>query len=300
MLYDCHSNAMRCPLNCGRVQDDVFCEKLHKMEKQFVVPKSFTIPPLRILNVAFLLSTFVINERFPVSSDPPQHYLLPANYAFAIWGVIYSFLTIFAVYQLIPSTYDSKRINQGYSYWFLVNLVANSTWIIVYTKGWIGLSVVVILMILLTLARIFIVLKRDYPSISWAEWIFTQVGISLYFAWLVAASIVNIYQFTTKATPAYIAVAIFGLCLGAAIEGGVALWAKDPLVAGVGFWAIFAIAFRWDHKQQEIAITGFALSTLLLVLSVGLTVWHFKGLNSQRCARAKLDSEAKHLIHVQV
>jgi hypothetical protein len=262
------------------------------------LPQSFVLP-LRILNAIFLLVTFLVNGIYPAFAPNTVgeisakflNYLTPAGYAFSIWGIIYFFLAVFGVYQLIPSTYDSKRINQGYSYWLLINCIANSVWIVVWQNQFIGVSVGVILVILLTAGRIYIVLKREYdPSESWVEWTCTQVGISLYFAWLIAASIVNIYAFATTATEPYINISIFGLCLGAVIEGSLAVWGRDPFLSGVGAWAIFAIAINWNGQQQEIAITGFTLSALLLGLTFGLSLWHVFRLIDKRTA-VKSESE---------
>ena len=60
----------------------------------------------------------------------------PSGVTFAIWGIIYLFLTGFAVYQALPASWATSRNNDlifGQIGWlFAININCNSLWLIVY------------------------------------------------------------------------------------------------------------------------------------------------------------------------
>jgi len=62
--------------------------------------------------------------------------IAPANYAFVIWAVIYTLISIFAVYQALPNKWVPSRNNElifgQIKYIFAVNMIGNAIWLVVF------------------------------------------------------------------------------------------------------------------------------------------------------------------------
>lgn len=62
--------------------------------------------------------------------------ITPAGYAFSIWGVIYSLLAVFMVYQALPEEWVTDRhdtfIFEELSYHFAVNMLLNGLWLCIF------------------------------------------------------------------------------------------------------------------------------------------------------------------------
>jgi hypothetical protein len=180
-----------------------------------------------------------------------ETYITPAGYAFSIWGLIYFFLAWWGVYQLLPSTKQSQPINAGIGHIFLVNAVANVAWIFVWQYELIYLSLIIMLVILYTLALIYFNSQDFTPAASYVEYLSTQLGFRLYLGWIIAASIVNLYCASTNIVdPKFISAGVVGLVIGLLIEGGAGAYNLDPVLPGVGCWAITAIAIKQKAVPQ--------------------------------------------------
>ena len=62
----------------------------------------------------------------------------PAGYAFGIWGLIYSLILVFVIYQALPAKFVPMRNNKvifdciGYS--FALNMILNGLWLCLFTQ----------------------------------------------------------------------------------------------------------------------------------------------------------------------
>ena len=120
----------------------------------------------RIINALSITAMFIINaipfgdHSVKEISDKYPTYLTPAPYAFSIWGLIYFFLAVFAIYQIRAKSFENELINRGY--WLLVpvNALANIGWVYTWVMyGWEEKTLVCSLgfmyLILITLLGIF-------------------------------------------------------------------------------------------------------------------------------------------------
>jgi hypothetical protein len=73
--------------------------------------------------------------------------ITPANYAFAIWGLIYVGLIAYGVYQLRPAQRQDPDI-QTVNRWLIVACVAQMLWIGLFTLKYFTLSIPAMLVIL--------------------------------------------------------------------------------------------------------------------------------------------------------
>jgi tryptophan-rich sensory protein len=83
-------------------------------------------------------------------SDRFQVYFTPAGYVFAIWGLIYIGIIVFAVYQARPSQRENRRL-QALSYWFVLASAANIAWLFLWHYEQFPLTLVAMLILLAAL-----------------------------------------------------------------------------------------------------------------------------------------------------
>jgi len=83
--------------------------------------------------------------------------IAPADYAFAIWGLIYSLIIIFVIYLALPGL--KSRNDQliygtgatGMGYLFAINMFFNSFWLIIFVQNnyiAFGLDLIVVMVML--------------------------------------------------------------------------------------------------------------------------------------------------------
>jgi len=118
-------------------------------------------------------------------------YFTPANYAFAIWGVIYLLLIVSSIYQALPA--QRQNLNARKVGWlFVLSCVLNCTWITLFQYDLILPSVIVIIAFLLTLITIYIRLAIGRARVSTADRWLLHLPFSIYLGWLSVATIANI------------------------------------------------------------------------------------------------------------
>jgi len=168
---------------------------------------------------------------FPVPQDRPP--VQPAGYAFAIWGLIYLWLIVHAIFGLLrcadDAGWDSGR-------WPLfVSLGVGSGWIAVANTSPIWATVMIWVMLAGALVALFLAPRED-------RWL-VQAPLALYAGWLTAASWVSIglllggYGLTGMQTAALIAVplaVIFAAAVQIALRGA-------PEYGAAVIWALVAV-----------------------------------------------------------
>ena len=195
----------------------------------------------------------------------------PANYAFAIWGVIYLGLVAFGIYQAAPARRDNARLQRVRSPIIAASLF-QSLWVFAFQGRLFWLSVVVMIGILLSLVSAFLQSKKDSDRISRAEKWLIQIPIGVYFGWITVATVVNIASalYNSGWTGSGISPAIWTVILSAisaAIAVTITLQYRDIAFPAVIIWALVAIALR-QTSQSAILITeiGLAIGLGLLIL----------------------------------
>ena len=128
-------------------------------------------------------TTAEISDRFPLLITPP-------GYIFSIWGLIYTGLIAYGVFQVLPSRRDDARL-QRIAWLFVISCVANCAWILLWHYNQTALTVPVMLGLLLTLITIDRRIDRDAP-LRIDEIIFLRLPFSIYLGWISVATIVNL------------------------------------------------------------------------------------------------------------
>jgi benzodiazapine receptor len=156
---------------------------------------------IRILNLVTLIATITINglaNALPINglmtgeiSDSFGALFTPAGYVFAIWGVIYIALTIFGIYQVLPSQKNNERIDR-IGIWFILANLFNGSWILAWHYQQFILSLAIMLALLISLLVIYTRLKIGISKIKPAERWLMDTPFSIYLGWISVATIANV------------------------------------------------------------------------------------------------------------
>ncbi len=172
--------------------------------------------------------------------------MTPANYAFAIWGLIYLGLIALGVYQIQPAHHANPKLDP-HSYWLVLASLAQVGWIYAFLNGLYPLSMAMMLGILAALIQWYRQLAGTRATRQ-ERWLI-HYPISLYLGWISVATIVNGALTLFAAgwrggaigpegwTIALIAVAVL-------LAGTLLRRYQDVTFAGVVVWALGAIAVR--------------------------------------------------------
>jgi hypothetical protein len=196
--------------------------------------------------------------------------ITPANYAFAIWGLIYIGLIAYGIYQLRPQQRRDPTI-QRVDTFLIVACAAQIVWVYLFTMNLFWLSVVAMLVILLALIGAYLQLGIGKVRVLHDRKWLAHIPFSIYLGWISVATIVNI------ASALYISnwdgwgisatnwTAIM-LVVATAIAGVVAIQRADIAFTCVFIWAYMAIGIR--QNTPTIVGTVVASATVLGVLLV--------------------------------
>jgi hypothetical protein len=232
----------------------------------------------RALLTALFTATFVVSplltapfsgfraDQLPIPQiDPPVQ---PAGWAFSIWGLIYTWLVISAVYGLWkrPADADWNTAREP----LLVSLAIGSLWLWTANNTAIGATVMIFVMAALAIAATAAAPLRD-------RWLL-QVPVSILAGWLTAASFVSLGStaagYGLLAGPvgwAWIGI-IGALCVGVIVQRLI------PAAPGYGLTLVWALSgIIAANLGRETSVAGLAAGGIVVVVAV--VVW---GLRQQR------------------
>jgi hypothetical protein len=218
--------------------------------------------PLNGLNIGQLSNTLFA---------PVQ--IIPASYAFAIWGLIYLGLIGFGIYQLQPTQRQNPHLQQS-GYLLVFASVAQCAWIYLFLARLFPLSVIAMLGILLSLIGMYQRLGIGEQRVSRHDRWLLQTPISIYLGWITVATVVNIaialYSLNWNGWGVAPAVwTVIMMLVSAAIATYVALQRHDTAYTLVIVWALAAIAIRhWTMPLIALTGGGLAIGLVLLLLMI--------------------------------
>ncbi len=200
----------------------------------------------------------------------------PANYASAIWGLIFLGLLAYSAFQIkrvFFSEKDSCFVEQT-GYWFFIANVLNSCWVFAFVYDQLGLSVLIMIGILFSLIKIILNTDMERWDAPIEILAFVWWPICLYSGWIAVATIANISAYLSKLgwggsfldaqqwTMVVIAAAV--------VINLLLIWKRNMReFAAVGIWALVAIYFR--HKENFETLAYFALAGgLVLLVAAGI------------------------------
>lgn len=197
-------------------------------------------------------------------SDKYPTRLTPADYAFAIWSLIYCGLIAFSIYQALPKNVERFRSIRSV---YILNCAANCAWLYFWHHEAILICAMIIFVLLGTLA--FINAKLQTTD-STGEFWFAKFPFGLYFGWVTAATILNatvalVYLNIRVADS--LAVNLAAILVLATIALGIIIRFKlnnifYPLAIA---WALTAIAIKQSGQTLIVASAAVGVNILLIV-----------------------------------
>ncbi|MBD2202190.1 tryptophan-rich sensory protein [Calothrix sp. FACHB-1219] len=226
----------------------------------FVVNVISNIFPLNGLSIGQISNTLFKNVS-----------IIPANYAFAIWGLIYLGLFALGIYQFLPSQKEDADLrNTGYL--LVIASIAQSIWVYLFLSRLFVLSVIAMLLILLPLIGIYLRLNIGNQHVSRQKKWYLYAPISIYLGWISVATIVNVacalyFQNWNGWGISAEYWTVILLAIASAIAATIVIQRRDIAYVGVTVWAILAIAVKhWNNPiLRNVAI---ALVIALVVITI--------------------------------
>jgi hypothetical protein len=123
-------------------------------------------------------------------SDSVPTLFTPAGYVFAIWGLIYTWLGIYNIYQVLPKQQEA-RFQDRIGWLFALSGLFNSVWIFTWHFRVFWLSVILIFGVFGSLLAIYLRLGVGKRTVSKAEKWLVHTPFSIYLGWLSVATIAN-------------------------------------------------------------------------------------------------------------
>lgn len=155
----------------------------------------------QFFNVFFAVSQLFTNSPFFATlfdlpdvgalSDSYQTAFIPAGLTFAVWGPIYLGLTAYAIYQAFPGQRE-REIHRQIGWLAVLAAITNTLWTPLWLLQQVTLSLIVILVMLGTLATIFVRLRQMRGSLTRADQWLVAIPFSGYFAWINIATAANV------------------------------------------------------------------------------------------------------------
>lgn len=200
-----------------------------------------------------------------------------AGYAFAIWGLIYLGLLIYAVRQVLPATGESELLNRlGWP--SALAFLGIGLWIVAAALDWeLGTIVLIFGSLLVLLVPLLLNARtiRALPRASRERWMVVW-PLALLAGWLGIAAPVNLLTVLTGNgdLPTVVSPTVWAL-VAVALVAGKALavtWAlRTPAFALPIAWGLLAVFVAEQERNGVLAVGAVAASGLVLVGAVILS-----------------------------
>lgn len=207
-----------------------------------------------------------VSDRFPT-------FVTPAGYVFAIWGVIYALLAVFAVYQALPAQRDDPTL-QRLGLAFVASCACNAAWLFAWHYLLIGVAWALIVALLVTLIVCYERLRT--ADATTVQRLAVRLPFSVYLGWVTVATVANTAILAVDAgVDGGAAAPVWGVAalLAATGIGATVLVRRGDLAfAGVVVWALAGIAVAQADRSQLVTIVAAVLAVLLAGAAVAVAV----------------------------
>lgn len=208
------------------------------------------------------------------TSNATAPLIVPAPYAFAIWGPIYLGLIAFPIFQLVK-----KRENHPawipLRTWFAINVVGNGLWLAAasFDMQWTSFAIIVVMLV--SLFRINQLLCAIEQSGAARNYWLERLVFSLYFAWVTLATVLNgasalLFYDWDGFGISEVTWTIIMVVVAVLITAYVSLKYRDVAYAGVVVWAF--VAFAVKHFATRLPEEVGAGTQVLGMLGVAVVV----------------------------
>jgi len=202
------------------------------------------------------IDTGAVSDKYPTR-------ITPADYAFAIWSLIYAGLIAFSIYQALPK--NSGRFRNIRTI-YILSCAANCAWLYFWQQEAILVCLAVIFLLLGTLTFININLQK---TDSYGDFWLAKAPFGLYFGWVTVATILNaaiaLAYLNVRVSDSLAVILGAGLIVVAAILGVIIRWKLTnyfyPLAVA---WALTAIAVKQSGQTLIVVCAAFGVIACLI------------------------------------
>ncbi|MDX1994138.1 MAG: TspO/MBR family protein [bacterium] len=258
----------------------------------------------QIANIIGLVATLVFNfvsqdtrlvenTNADIANRYPILYF-PANAAFSIWGIIYTLLIAWVIYQALPSQRDNPN-QQRIGWLFVVTCIANIAWLVSFQfLEQFALSMIAMLALLGTLIAIYLRLDIGRAAVSLRDRLLIHVPFSVYLGWITAATVTNATYVLYDAgyTQSFLGIsaetwAVILFVVSALLALAAVITRRDVAYALVIVWALYFIGVRWQ-ELETVGISAYvAAGVSLLAAAAGLAFMFIRNNNDQTGMRQR-------------
>ena len=234
------------------------------------MPRRSGVALLQVGNVLAFIAVIIINSLAGSTrllggvntADVSARYsslITPAGFTFSIWGVIYTLLAVFIIFQLLPK-HRQDAFNGQVGYFFILSSLFNIAWLFLWQYEYIVASVLLIFALLAALIAIYLRLGVGKSEAPRAEKLCVHLPFSVYLGWITIASIADV-------SAALVSVGWNGLGIAPVtwaqlvtiIAVGIALLVlgtrRDPAYGLVITWALIGIAANQLGQPELLTVT---------------------------------------------
>jgi benzodiazapine receptor len=157
--------------------------------------------PRQISNLLFAIGQAAAPALTPMLGLPPvggvsdryPTWVVPAGYAFSIWGLIFALCIAYAVWQMLPAQRENPLLRRVG--WLTAAAFAGSTaWEFVFPAGMYAVSVVLIVITLVSLAVAVGRMVGWRTPFTGAERWLVWMTCGIYLGWITVATVANVAQ----------------------------------------------------------------------------------------------------------
>ncbi|TAE60067.1 MAG: tryptophan-rich sensory protein [Nostocales cyanobacterium] len=194
--------------------------------------------------------------------------IIPANYAFIIWGLIYLGLFALGIYQFLPSQKSDPDLRKT-GYLLVIASIAQCIWVYLFLSRLFTVSILAMLGILIPLIMIHKGIEIGKKSVNRNKRFYLHYPISIYLGWISVATIVNVACALYSLNWDGLGIAgevwtVIMLLAAAIISGFMVINYRDVAYTGVTVWALFAISVK--HGDNYIIRNAALILAILLIL----------------------------------
>ncbi len=244
--------------------------------------------PTLVAILGYLLGT---NTSFTATNaSTPQ--VVPIDYAFIIWAVIYGGAIVYAIYQLLPRHREDVLL-RAIGFYTAFAYLCTGFWIVAAQFGEDWLTVVLFFCILASLVAALLQCIRLHDSLTFAERILVVFPLGVFLGWTTVATIANVA--TALAASGFSSVvlsnqnwAIVMLSIGGLIASFVTFKSRGNIgYALTVIWALMGVVVANVVRTPSVPVVitasiAAALVALVLVVSLILELFRHRAQTSSR------------------
>ena len=209
-------------------------------------------------------------------SDLYPTLITPAGYTFSIWGLIYTLLLIFTVYQALPRNREQSFLRQ-ISFLFALSGALNIFWLFLWHYEILSFSVLLMFALLATLIAIYQRLDIGRADVTLKEKVLVHLPFSVYLGWITVASITNVAVALTAVgwdgagiDPMTWAILVTVVAL--IVTLAVIATRKAAAYSLVLVWALVGIMSKQSENQTVVLTAEVSIAIILIAMATTVIV----------------------------